>query len=92
MRYEAVCYRPKILSFLLLKVLMFFLFSLNNICPLQLKSERELDKLKGLKLVELSLEKNPLCDHFKDQADYIRSVLILSCVLRSCEKGCVCVG
>ncbi|KAI4874386.1 hypothetical protein NFI96_013698, partial [Prochilodus magdalenae] len=40
----------------------------------ELKSERELDKLKGLKLVELSLEKNPLCDHFKDQADYISAI------------------
>lgn len=40
----------------------------------QLKTERELDRIKGLKLVELWLERNPLCDYFKDQASYIRSV------------------
>lgn len=40
----------------------------------QLKSDRELDKVKGLKLVELWLNRNPLCDLFKDQASYIRSV------------------
>lgn len=40
----------------------------------QLKSDRELDKIKGLKLVELWLNRNPLCDFFKDQASYIRSV------------------
>lgn len=40
----------------------------------QIKSERELDKLKGLRLVELWLEGNPLCQHFKDQAMYIRLV------------------
>lgn len=41
---------------------------------LQLKSDRELDRVKGLKLVELWLTRNPLCDVFKDQASYIRSV------------------
>lgn len=41
---------------------------------IQLKSDRELDKIKGLKLVELWLNRNPLCDLFKDQASYIRSV------------------
>lgn len=40
----------------------------------QIKSERELDKLKGLRLVELWLEGNPMCQHFKDQAMYIRLV------------------
>ena len=39
----------------------------------QLKAERELDKLKGLKLAELWLDSNPLCSFFKDQAAYIRS-------------------
>ncbi|XP_027563705.1 nuclear RNA export factor 1-like, partial [Neopelma chrysocephalum] len=40
----------------------------------ELKSERELDKVKGLKLEELWLDGNPLCDSFRDQASYIRSV------------------
>lgn len=50
-------------------------------CPLslpsspQLKSERELDKVKGLKLEELWLDGNPLCDTFRDQSTYIRSVV-----------------
>lgn len=38
----------------------------------QLKSERELDRLKGLKLEELWLDSNPLCDNFRDQSTYIR--------------------
>lgn len=42
--------------------------------PWQLRTERELDKIKGFKLVEVWLERNPLCDHFKDQPNYIRSV------------------
>lgn len=41
---------------------------------MQLKTDRELDKLKGLKLVELWLNRNPLCALFKDQAAYIRLV------------------
>lgn len=41
---------------------------------LQLKTDRELDKVKGLKLVELWLNRNPLCTYFRDQAAYIRSV------------------
>ena len=45
-----------------------------NLPYLQLKSDRELDKIKGLKLGELWLEKNPLSNSFKDQASYIRSV------------------
>lgn len=47
---------------------------LSSIFTVKLKSDRELDKLKGLKLVELWLNRNPLCDLFKDQASYIRSV------------------
>uniref|UniRef100_A0AAR2JYJ1 NTF2 domain-containing protein n=1 Tax=Pygocentrus nattereri TaxID=42514 RepID=A0AAR2JYJ1_PYGNA len=46
-----------------------------NLSHNELKSERELDKVKGLKLTELWLDRNPLCDHFKDQSTYIRSVL-----------------
>uniref|UniRef100_A0A673HZX1 Nuclear RNA export factor 1-like n=1 Tax=Sinocyclocheilus rhinocerous TaxID=307959 RepID=A0A673HZX1_9TELE len=45
-----------------------------NLSHNELKTERELDKLKGLKLVELSLEGNPLCGHYKNQADYVRLV------------------
>uniref|UniRef100_A0A8C4DW83 Nuclear RNA export factor 1a n=1 Tax=Dicentrarchus labrax TaxID=13489 RepID=A0A8C4DW83_DICLA len=48
-----------------------------NLSHNELKSDRELDKLKGLKLVELWLTKNPLCDLFKDHASYIRSVTLL---------------
>ncbi|XP_057256225.1 nuclear RNA export factor 1 [Pezoporus wallicus] len=40
----------------------------------ELKSERELDKVKGLKLEELWLDGNPLCDAFRDQSSYISSV------------------
>ncbi|XP_009885197.1 PREDICTED: nuclear RNA export factor 1-like, partial [Charadrius vociferus] len=43
----------------------------------ELKSDRELDKVKGLKLEELWLDGNPLCDAFRDQSTYIRSVLAL---------------
>lgn len=39
-----------------------------------LKSERELDKVKGLKLEELWLEGNPLCDTFRDQSTYISAI------------------
>ncbi|XP_036380703.1 nuclear RNA export factor 1-like [Megalops cyprinoides] len=45
-----------------------------NLSQNELKSERELDKVKGFKLVELWLEKNPLCEHFKDQLTYISAV------------------
>uniref|UniRef100_A0A673ARU2 Nuclear RNA export factor 1 n=1 Tax=Sphaeramia orbicularis TaxID=375764 RepID=A0A673ARU2_9TELE len=45
-----------------------------NLSHNELKSDRELDKVKGLKLVELWLNRNPLCDLFKDQPSYIRSV------------------
>uniref|UniRef100_A0A672FQU3 TAP-C domain-containing protein n=1 Tax=Salarias fasciatus TaxID=181472 RepID=A0A672FQU3_SALFA len=44
-----------------------------NLSHNELKSDRELDKIKGLKLVELWLNRNPLCDFFKDQPSYIRS-------------------
>ncbi|XP_050572602.1 nuclear RNA export factor 1 isoform X2 [Cygnus atratus] len=40
----------------------------------ELKSERELDKVKGLKLEELWLDGNPLCDTFRDQSTYVSSV------------------
>ncbi|XP_067170906.1 nuclear RNA export factor 1 [Apteryx mantelli] len=40
----------------------------------ELKSDRELDKVKGLKLEELWLDGNPLCDAFRDQSTYISSV------------------
>lgn len=43
--------------------------------PSQLKSEWELDKIKGLKLEELWLDRNPMCDTFLDQSTYIRSVV-----------------
>uniref|UniRef100_A0A672Q0F1 Nuclear RNA export factor 1-like n=1 Tax=Sinocyclocheilus grahami TaxID=75366 RepID=A0A672Q0F1_SINGR len=45
-----------------------------NLSHNELKTERELDKLKGLKLVELSLEGNPLCGHHKNQADYVSAI------------------
>ncbi|KAI5620641.1 nuclear RNA export factor 1, partial [Silurus asotus] len=45
-----------------------------NLSHNELKSERELDKLKGLKLTELWLDHNPLCDHFTDQSSYISAV------------------
>uniref|UniRef100_A0A665XFY2 Nuclear RNA export factor 1 n=1 Tax=Echeneis naucrates TaxID=173247 RepID=A0A665XFY2_ECHNA len=45
-----------------------------NLSHNELKSDRELDKVKGLKLVELWLNRNPLCQYFKDQASYISAV------------------
>ncbi|XP_053304508.1 nuclear RNA export factor 1 [Spea bombifrons] len=39
-----------------------------------LKTERELDAIKGLKLEELWLDGNPLCDNFHDEGVYIRAV------------------
>ncbi|XP_061542140.1 nuclear RNA export factor 1 isoform X1 [Phycodurus eques] len=45
-----------------------------NLSHNELKLERDLDKIKGLKLVELWLIRNPLCDLFKDQASYISAV------------------
>ncbi|XP_043931305.1 nuclear RNA export factor 1 [Protopterus annectens] len=40
----------------------------------ELKYDRELDKLKGLKLDELWLDENPLCKTFADQAAYISNI------------------
>uniref|UniRef100_A0A8C5E1B1 Nuclear RNA export factor 1 n=1 Tax=Gouania willdenowi TaxID=441366 RepID=A0A8C5E1B1_GOUWI len=45
-----------------------------NLSHNDLKTDRELDKLKGLKLVELWLVRNPLCALFKDQSLYISAV------------------
>ncbi|XP_012679838.2 nuclear RNA export factor 1-like isoform X2 [Clupea harengus] len=45
-----------------------------NLSHNELRSERELDKVKGLKLVELWLDHNPLCDYFKDQPNYISAI------------------
>ncbi|XP_034037020.1 nuclear RNA export factor 1 [Thalassophryne amazonica] len=45
-----------------------------NLSHNELKTDRELDKVKGLKLVELWLVRNPLCNLFKDQASYISAV------------------
>ncbi|KAM9376627.1 nuclear RNA export factor 1 [Pholidichthys leucotaenia] len=45
-----------------------------NLSNNELKTDRELDKVKDLKLVELWLIRNPLCDLFKDQASYISAV------------------
>ncbi|XP_017263959.1 nuclear RNA export factor 1 isoform X2 [Kryptolebias marmoratus] len=45
-----------------------------NLSHNELKTDRELEKIKGLKLVELWLNRNPLCELFKDQAAYISAV------------------
>ncbi|KAM6953661.1 nuclear RNA export factor 1 isoform 2-T2 [Aplochiton taeniatus] len=45
-----------------------------NLSSNELKQERELDRLKGLKLVELWLDRNPLCDTYKDEASYISAI------------------
>ncbi|XP_063173251.1 nuclear RNA export factor 1 [Candoia aspera] len=45
-----------------------------NLSCNQLKTEYELDKVKGLKLDELWLDSNPLCDNFRDQSSYISAV------------------
>uniref|UniRef100_A0A3B1JXQ8 Nuclear RNA export factor 1 n=1 Tax=Astyanax mexicanus TaxID=7994 RepID=A0A3B1JXQ8_ASTMX len=45
-----------------------------NLSHNELKSERELDKVRGFKLTELCLDRNPLCDHFKDQSSYISAI------------------
>ncbi|XP_053133658.1 nuclear RNA export factor 1 [Hemicordylus capensis] len=45
-----------------------------NLSSNWLKSERDLNKLKGLKLDELWLDGNQLCDSFRDQSTYIRAV------------------
>jgi len=38
----------------------------------QIRNATELDFLKGLDLLELSLDGNPICESFEDQAAYIR--------------------
>uniref|UniRef100_A0A8C6CPJ8 Nuclear RNA export factor Tap RNA-binding domain-containing protein n=1 Tax=Moschus moschiferus TaxID=68415 RepID=A0A8C6CPJ8_MOSMO len=45
-----------------------------NLSGNELKSERKLDKIKGLKLEELWLDGNTLCDNFRDQSTYISTV------------------
>ncbi|KAJ8014867.1 hypothetical protein DPEC_G00020230 [Dallia pectoralis] len=45
-----------------------------NLSHNELKTENELDMLKGIKLVELWLEYNPVCDKFKDQHTYISAI------------------
>lgn len=46
-----------------------------NLSGNELKSEWELDKIKGLKLEELWLDRNPMCDTFQEQFIYVRSVV-----------------
>uniref|UniRef100_A0A7N4UYJ9 Nuclear RNA export factor 1 n=1 Tax=Sarcophilus harrisii TaxID=9305 RepID=A0A7N4UYJ9_SARHA len=48
-----------------------------NLSGNELKSERELDKVKRLKLDELWLVGNPLCDAFRDQSSYISLAVFL---------------
>ncbi|XP_054849045.1 nuclear RNA export factor 1 [Eublepharis macularius] len=45
-----------------------------NLSCNKLKTERDLDKLKALKLEELWLDTNPMCDSFRDQSTYISAV------------------
>ncbi|XP_072887662.1 nuclear RNA export factor 1 [Hemitrygon akajei] len=45
-----------------------------NLSRNELRSERDLDKIKGFKLEELWLEGNPLCGNFRDQATYVSAV------------------
>ncbi|XP_006876603.1 PREDICTED: nuclear RNA export factor 2-like [Chrysochloris asiatica] len=45
-----------------------------NLSNNELKSASELEKMKGLKLEELWLEGNPMCDTFSDQATYISAI------------------
>ncbi|XP_071962613.1 nuclear RNA export factor 1-like [Antedon mediterranea] len=40
----------------------------------KLKRVKELECLKGLKLEELKLEGNPLCDFYKDKTDYVSDI------------------
>lgn len=58
-----------------------------NLSGNELKSERELDKIKGLKLEELWLEGNTLCDTFRDQSTYIRSVVASASLLGTVTPG-----
>ncbi|XP_036160033.1 nuclear RNA export factor 2-like [Myotis myotis] len=45
-----------------------------NLSKNELKSTWELDKIKGLKLEELWLEGNPLCDTFQSQSTYVSAI------------------
>ncbi|XP_015418631.1 PREDICTED: nuclear RNA export factor 2 [Myotis davidii] len=45
-----------------------------NLSKNELKSTWELDKIKGLKLEELWLEDNPLCDTFQSQFTYVSAI------------------
>uniref|UniRef100_A0A6J0TWV2 Nuclear RNA export factor 1 n=1 Tax=Pogona vitticeps TaxID=103695 RepID=A0A6J0TWV2_9SAUR len=45
-----------------------------NLSSNYLKTDRELDKLKGLKLEELWLDGNTLCNNFRDQSTYISAI------------------
>ncbi|XP_067831842.1 nuclear RNA export factor 1-like isoform X2 [Heptranchias perlo] len=45
-----------------------------NLSRNELKSERDLDKIKGFKLEELWLDGNTLCDSFRDQATYVSAI------------------
>lgn len=45
-----------------------------NLSRNELKTERELDKIKGFQLEELWLDRNALCDSFKDHSTYISAV------------------
>ncbi|XP_034954266.1 nuclear RNA export factor 1 [Zootoca vivipara] len=45
-----------------------------NLSSNQLKTDRDLDRLKDLKLEELWLDGNPLCDSFRDQSTYISAI------------------
>ncbi|XP_051825130.1 nuclear RNA export factor 1-like [Antechinus flavipes] len=45
-----------------------------NLSDNELKSERELDKVKGLKLDELWLQGNPLCEVFQDRSSYLSAI------------------
>lgn len=45
-----------------------------NLSHNQLRDVSELDKVKGWQLLELLLERNPLCDHFKENTPYVSAV------------------
>ncbi|XP_023606215.1 nuclear RNA export factor 2-like [Myotis lucifugus] len=45
-----------------------------NLSKNELKSARELDKIKGLKLEELWLQGNPLCNTFPNQPTYVSAI------------------
>ncbi|XP_074662388.1 nuclear RNA export factor 1-like isoform X2 [Tubulanus polymorphus] len=45
-----------------------------NLSKNVLRTERELDKIKELKLDDLTLDGNPMCDEFKERSAYISAV------------------